>query len=182
MSKSSRLWATLFLSTVASVAVVLRQVDTVHAMQGSEGANWVGYSALDVETMSTIDAAGKQTEKLTVIEEFRSSDGFLLTIIKSNGPRVRGLADGRQFSLDYANQTAREIEPFPRRHPTVPPDPILGSKSISGVNCLIYPVYGGGRRGMGTICVDIKDDILGEHELHIDESGIHQIEEDPRLD
>jgi len=108
-----------------------------------------------------------------------------MTIIKNNGPRVSGklwMADGRQFSLNYANQTAREIEPFPRRHPTVPPDPILGSKSISGVNCLIYPVYGGGRRGMGTICVDIKDDILGEHELHIDESGIHQIEEDPRLD
>ncbi len=178
MTQSRMLWAIALIAAAGLLLSARSQLPVTHAMRHStDSENWVKYSAHYTEKVSTTDTSGNQTEKLTLTEEFRSENGDLLTVVKDHGQQIRGtlwLADGHRFSLNYINKTAMEMEPSPRKHPYVPPDPILGTKTISGVNCAIYPLHGQLENGDGTICVDMQDDILAELEVHSDAEGLHQ--------
>ncbi len=178
MIKSRMLWAIALFAGTGLSLTALRQVHATHATpRSTDSTNWVRYSAHYTEQVSTRDTSGNETQKQTLKEEFRSDDGDLLTVVKDNGKEISGklwLADGRKFTLDYVNKKAIETEQSPRRHPFVPPDPTLGAKTISGLNCLIYPIHMHVDNTNGTICVDMGDDIIGEVEIHSDNNGVHQ--------
>ncbi len=176
MSKPSIFCTTLLISITISAFDGLPKIGTSRSgPHATDGQTWVKYSAHYTEKVSTRDARGTQTNKTTLKEEFRAKDGTLLTVVKENGQAVSGklwLADGHRFSLDYLKNIATEEGEWPRKHPFVPPDAILGTKTIAGVNCVIYPLHM--HDGNGTICADMDDDILGEVEIHSDVGGIHQ--------
>lgn len=170
--------------TLVLVAVVFliarRQVDVTHATpKRSDPTKWVSYSAHYTEKVSTRDASGVTTDNLELTEEVRSEDGALLSVLKENGQPISGRlhqADGQMFSLDYVKKQAIHDGVSPRRHPFVPPDPVLGTKTILGVVCDIYPIHMhlGNGGGNGTICVDMAADIVVSVEMHSDTAGVHR--------
>jgi hypothetical protein len=54
-------------------------------------------------------------------------------------------------------------------HPLVPPDPVEGTKTFAGVTCEVYPLHG---QFEGSICVDMKNDILGEVQSRWEQDGV----------
>ncbi|MGA8230616.1 MAG: hypothetical protein WB795_03960 [Candidatus Acidiferrales bacterium] len=161
-----------------------QHVNVTHATpKTSDSGRWVSYSAHYTETVSTRDASGVATDKQTFTEEVRSEDGAFLSVVKENGQAISGKlsqADGHGFSLDYLKKRAIDDGVSPRRHPFVPPDPILGTKVILGVTCDIYPLHmhlgnvtDNGKTN-GTICVDMNADIIGSVEIHSYIAGIRQ--------
>lgn len=143
--------------------------------QETIGTKWAQYSAHYTETVSTPSSSGNPTHKQTLTDEIRSQDGAVLTVVKIDGKATSGklwLASGQMFSLDYLTKRAVSQGQSPRQHPSVPPDAPLGTQTIAGIQCVVYPLHM--NNGNGTVCVDQQDDILGRIEVHTDSGGVRQ--------
>jgi hypothetical protein len=143
--------------------------------QAGNGQRWVPYSAHYTETVSSPDSSASPANRQTFTEEFRSNDGSTIKVVKVDGKSISGrlwLASGQQFSLDYPAKRAVFEGQSPRRHPYVPPDAPLGTMTLAGLTCTVYPIHMAS--GHGTVCVDMEDDILGRIEVHMDSDGVRQ--------
>jgi hypothetical protein len=162
-----------------SVALLLQAGSFLAAQQPITGSTrWVQYSAHYTETIHTRDSSGAETQKQTLIEEVRSDDGTMLTVFRVDGKTTSGRlreSNGQVFSLDYPTKRAVLTGQSPLRHPYVPPDKPLGTRTIAGVSCTLYPVHMLQLQGNGTVCVNMDDDILARLERHTDSAaGLHQ--------
>jgi hypothetical protein len=169
MTMLRKLWLIALLVSAGSFLV---------AQQLTAGTTrWVPYSAHYTETVHTRDSSGAETQKLTLSDEIRSDDGAKLTIFKVDGKNMSGRlheSNGQMFSLDYLNKRAVLTGQSPLRHPYTPPDKPLGTRTIAGVTCTLYPVHMR-TKGSGTVCVDMEDDIMGKLEIHSDSAaGVHE--------
>jgi hypothetical protein len=163
----------LFMLSV--LALLLSWSAVLTAQQPASRSRWVPYIAQYTESVSVRSSSGNTTQNQTFSEETRSSDGAVLTVVKVGGQPSSGKlweASGQRFSLDYLSRTVVSTGNSPRQHPFIPPDAPLGSKTIAGIQCTLYPIYT--KAGTGTICVDINNDIMVSAETHTDIAGMHQ--------
>lgn len=166
-----KLWLVVVLLLPAGSFLAAQQATT-------DSTRWVRYSARYTETVHTRDSSGAVTQKQTLSEEVRSDDGAVLTVVKVGGKNMSGKlreSNGQMFSLDYLAKKAVLTGQSPLRHPYVPPDEPLGTRTIANVSCTLYPLHMTGMSGNGTICVNMDDDILARVEVHSDSgSGTQQ--------
>ena len=158
-----------------SLLVLLLWSGSAIAQQQVSNARWVPYSANYTETVSIRGSSGSPTQNQTLSEEIRSDDGTLLTVVTVGGKKMSGKlwqASGQMFSIDYLSKRAVLTGKLPRRHPFTPPDASLGTKTIAGIQCTVYPLHT--KNGNGTICVDMDNDLIASAETHTDSAGVHQ--------
>ncbi len=161
-------FAPVVLCLIAACCLAVAKLDT-------QIAKWVQYSAHYKTTYSSRDSSGNQTRQELQEEESRSADGALLTVGTNGGERTSAKlwqADGQVFSLDYQRRQAVPIAHSPRTHLPTPPQAPLGTKSISGLECTVYPVHV--HDGSGNICIDFADDIILRQETHMNAGGLQQ--------
>jgi hypothetical protein len=159
---------------MCSALVLLAFTGALKAQQ-NPSTRWVPYSAHYTETVSIQKSASTPSTTETLTEEWRSDTGSMLTVVKVGGTRTSGKlwqASGQRFALDYLSKKAISTGNSPRRHPFVPPDAPLGTRTMAGIQCTLYPLHVS--QGSGTICVDMDNDILANTEMHTDIAGVRQ--------
>jgi len=141
----------------------------------SEDTKWIPYSARYTTTFSKHDNSGNHSREEIQTEEIPSVDGALLTVQTTGGERRSAKlwqADGQAFALDYYRKQAVPIGHFRRAHLPVPHQAQLGTKSLLGLECTIYPMRVSD--GSGKICIDFGDDLILYQETHMNSGGLQQ--------
>jgi hypothetical protein len=138
---------------------------------------WIPFSAHYRESIVAQNTAGNVVDqKQTATVEKRSDDGAMMTIENKNGQNISARiwqADGKQIEISYAREQAyASSRQLPRRHLGIPPGTPIGSDTIAGLRCTVYPVHMAS--GGGTICVDVTDDIMAKEELNFEAGGLRQ--------
>ena len=107
---------------------------------------WVPFMAKKVERLYVPSSSGEKLVRESIELVARNSDGsFFFADVHGLRRSVRDGRTGDSYDIDYANKTVtlhRSYSPAPSRPPTgeeykhVPPGRSLGTRTISGVECI----------------------------------------------
>lgn len=145
------------------VALVLVLASTLSPAQ-----SWTSFTAIFKRTVQTTVPAGSPLQDANPVTELtRAADGSELTLWRdATGAPLTGhlWQAGKTYILNYAKSQALIIGSSQHHYGTMPAETHVGTATILGLKCTIYPLQVA--NGHGSFCLDTTDQLIVRKEIY----------------